>query len=138
MIFPFIFGMFGCFSISFIFWYEKKRNDSFSLLAKSIRQNKIDKNKIINCKLNSQPSDKLNTFSGKYYNIFKEFNLNNGFSVSYFKNIKQINDFNKYEIIKQKSQFPSWSNKFKITFDSGDFNIPLVSSSIKLKEYKIK
>ena len=82
--------------------------------------------------------------SVKLFNIwinweeFKEFNLNNGFSVSYFKNIKQINDFNKYEIIKQKSQFPSCSNKFKITFDSGDFNIPLVSSSIKLKEYKIK
>ena len=109
-----------------------------SILNKDKDKNKIDKNKIINCKLNSQPSDKLNTFSGKYYNIFKEFNLNNGFSVSYFKNIKQINDFNKYEIIKQKSQFPSCSNKFKITFDSGDFNIPLVSSSIKLKEYKIK
>ena len=104
---------------------------------------KINKNQNINCKLNSQPSDKisyqeLNTFSGKYYNIFKEFNLNNGFSVSYFKKINSINEFNNYEIIQKKPQFPSCSNKFKVTFDSGDFNIPLVSSSIKLKGNTMK
>jgi len=119
-----------------IIYFTGKSNKS--ILNKNKDKNNISKNKILNCKLNSQPSDKLNTFSEKYNTIFKEFNLNNGFSVSYFKNIKQINDFNKYEIIQKKPQFPSCSNKFKITFDSGDFNIPLVSSSIKLKEYKIK
>ena len=113
------------------------------ILNKDKGKGKINAIRKINYKLNSQPSNKssykeINTFSGKYYDIYKEFNLNNGFSVSYFKKINQINDFKNYEIIQKKKQFQSNSNKFKITFDSGDFNIPLVSSSLKLKENKLK
>ena len=137
------------------------RNNKISLLSpnknnikKSLSPSKLDilaqksnrihqsknkaKNKSTNlplCKRQKQKERKLsahkeiNTFSGKYAKILNEFYLNNGFSFSYFKNINQINDF---EIIKRKTKFPLSSNKFKVTFDSGDFNIPLVSSSLKL------
>lgn len=106
--------------------------------------NKLQKNQSTYFNFDKQASDKLlsyqdiSTFSGKKSNLFKEFNLNNGFSVSYFKNKKLINNFNNFEIIKKKPQFSSCSNKFKITFDSGDFNIPLVSSSLRLKRRKIE
>ena len=78
-------------------------------------------------------NNKIKTFSEKYTNIYKEFNLNNGFSISYFKKINQNNKLNDFEIIQYKSKDSLSPNKFKITFDSGDFNIPLVSSTIRYK-----
>lgn len=122
----------------------KKRNSYFigkmdksniNLNKESIKQNRNIK--YYNFLKKSSNCNDLTNFSEKYSKIFKEFNLNNGFSVSYFKKINPINDFNNCEI-RKKSRFQSCSNKFKITFDSGDFNIPLVSSSLGFKETKIK
>ena len=118
------------------------RKNSKSSININRDKNRKNKDTIMNYNSEKQTSKKLTSykeitiFSGKNSNIFKEFNLNNGFSVSYFKNINQINDFNNYEIVKKRPQFSSCTNKFKITFDSGDFNIPLVSSSLSLKKYK--
>ena len=76
-------------------------------------------------------NNKIKELSTKYADIYKECNLNNGFSVSYFK---KINEINKFEIIEYtNSKYPLSPNKFKIAFNSGDFNIPLVSSSISFK-----
>ena len=79
-------------------------------------------------------NNKIKTLSAKYLDIYKECNLNNGFSVSYFKKINENNEFNKFEIIEYNSKYPLSPNKFKIAFNSGDFNIPLVSSSISFKK----
>ena len=78
-------------------------------------------------------NNKIKSLSTKYADIYKECNLNNGFSVSYFKKIKENNEFNKFEIVEYNSKYPLSPNKFKIAFNSGDFNIPLVSSSISFK-----
>ena len=78
-------------------------------------------------------NNKIKILSGKYADIYKEFNLNNGFSVSYFQKANQFNEFSKFDIIEYNSKYPLSSNEFKIAFNSGDFNIPLVSSSINFK-----
>ena len=46
---------------------------------------------------------------------------------------KKLRKFNKFEIVEYNSKYPLSPNKFKIAFNSGDFNIPLVSSSISFK-----
>ena len=78
-------------------------------------------------------NNKIKILSGKYVDIYKEFNLNNGFSVSYFQKANQFNEYSKFDIIEYNSKYPLSSNEFKIAFNSGDFNIPLVSSSINFK-----
>ena len=126
---------------------KSSSQNQFNILTqkshKNLQNKDNNKNKRTNLLLYRQQQQKqqerklssyneINNFSGKYAKILKEFNLNNGFSFSYFKKINQINDFNEFELIKKRSKFPLSSNKFRVTFDSGDFNIPLVSSSINL------
>ena len=89
------------------------------------------RNKSIN-KSAEQLKDKY-LINNKIKTLYKEFNLNNGFSVSYFQKVNQINEFSKFDIIEYNSKYPLSSNEFKIAFNSGDFNIPLVSSSVNFK-----
>ena len=89
------------------------------------------RNKCIN-KSAEQSKDKY-LINNKIKTLYKEFNLNNGFSVSYFQKVNQINEFSKFDIIEYNSKYPLSSNEFKIAFNSGDFNIPLVSSSVNFK-----
>ena len=97
-----------------------------------------NENKRINLKSAKHQENKLFTKS-KIYDIIKkkyiyknnEGNLNNGFSVSYFE---KINFFNYVNNANKNKPFPSEKIIFKESFDSGIFNIPLISSSIKLKK----
>ena len=108
------------------------------------QNNIIYENRKVNKSIQKNIEDKsisykeVNTFSGKFSKIIKEFNLNNGFSISYFKKINSINYYDNFEIIKNNEPISFSSNKFKIAFDSGDFNIPLVSSSLRWKGSNIK
>ena len=113
------------------FKIKKGRN----ILNKARSTNNIFDKKLTD---NSTTSNQLDTLPEYYARIFKDFNLNNGFSISHYKKLININDMNNYEIIKQNSKYPYKSNEFKIAFNSGDFNIPLVSSTLKLKGYKVK
>ena len=67
----------------------------------------------------------------KYIHKNNEVNLSNGFSVSYFE---KINLFNFVNNTSKNRPFPSEQIFFKESFDSGIFNIPLISSSIKLNK----
>ena len=67
----------------------------------------------------------------KYIHKNNEVNLSNGFSVSYFE---KINFFNFVNYTSKNRPFPSEQIFFKESFDSGIFNIPLISSSIKLNK----
>ena len=67
----------------------------------------------------------------KYIHKNNEVNLSNGFSVSYFE---KINFFNYINNTSKNKPFPSEQIYFKESFDSGIFNIPLISSSIKLNK----
>ena len=60
--------------------------------------------------------------------------INNGFSYPYFEKINPIDNINFLPISNKNKPFPSYTNLFKVSFDSGDFKIPLISSSIKLKK----
>ena len=118
-------------------YFLEKSNNTTLIIDKdklSISKNKSSNN-IFKTKSSDKQSSckKVDSFLEDNSNLFKEFNLNNGFSVSYFKSIKPINEFRNYEIIHKKKIFPPTPNKFKIAFNSGDFNIPLVSSFLKLK-----
>ena len=62
-------------------------------------------------------------------NIFHELSLSTGFPVTYFKKINPISSKN---ILSPKYKpFPSPTNLFKVSLDSGIFEIPLISSSLK-------
>ena len=113
------------------FKIKKGRN----ILNKARSTNNIFDKKLTD---NSTTSNQLDTLPEYYARIFKDFNLNNGFSISHYKKLININNMNNYEIIKQNSKYPYKSNEFKIAFNSGDYNIPLVSSTLKLKGYKVK
>ena len=117
-------------------YFIEKSNNSTLINNKnkfSISKNKSEKNLFKN-----KNFGQIDSFSGNYSNLSRELNLNNVFSVSYFKNIKPINDFSNYKIFKKNKIFPPSPNEFKIAFNSGDFNIPLVSSFLSMKGYKNK
>ena len=64
-------------------------------------------------------------------NIYQEIN---GFSVSYFEKINVLYNMNNFNIRNTNKPFPSNQTLFKVSFDSGIFNIPLISSSVKCKK----
>ena len=70
----------------------------------------------------------------EHKNIYQELNLNNGFWVSYFEKINPTNNINNFELTSKNRPFPSSLNSFKVSFDSGGFKIPLISSSIRIKK----
>ena len=118
----------------------KQKNISFvNNDSKNVFMTFVNDNKRINFK--SVKHQKNTIFSkSKIYDIIKkkyinknnEVNLNNGFSVSYFEKINYFNYIN--NSTSKNKPFPSEKIFFKESFDSGIFNIPLISSSIKLNK----
>lgn len=68
-------------------------------------------------------------------NILQEMNLSNGFSIPYFEKINILDNINNFQINNNNKPFPNITNSFKVSFDSGDFKIPLISSSIKINKF---
>ena len=67
-------------------------------------------------------------------NLHQELNLNNGFSISYFKKINSSNNISNLELSNKNKNLSSDVNLFRVSFDSGLFKIPLISSSVRLKK----
>ena len=67
-------------------------------------------------------------------NFHQELNLNNGFSISYFKKINSSNNISNLELSNKNKNLSSDVNLFRVSFDSGLFKIPLISSSVRLKK----
>ena len=124
-------------NLSFVNLKQKK----ISLLnnyPKNLFMTLVNDKKRINFKSAKNQNNKIFSRS-KIYDIIKkkyihknnEVNLSNGFSVSYFE---KINFFNYINNTSKNKPFPSEQIYFKESFDSGIFNIPLISSSIKLNK----
>ena len=124
-------------NLSFVNLKQKK----ISLLnnyPKNLFMTLVNDKKRINFKSAKNQNNKIFNRS-KIYDIIKkkyihknnEVNLSNGFSVSYFE---KINFFNYINNTSKNKPFPSEQIYFKESFDSGIFNIPLISSSIKLNK----
>ena len=133
---------------------EKKHNSLLNIKAKNLfitfnkekikekiknkRKNILDKNKVFKIIKNSN-SIKNKILKNSFYNEenknnSKELNLKNGFSVSYIEKIKHINNINNFELTHKNKPFQSSFDNFKVSFDSGGFKIPLISSSVRLKK----
>ena len=116
---------------------KQKNISMLSNNSKSIFMTFVNEKKRINIKSAKNQKNKIfsksriyDIIKKKYINNNNEVNLSNGFSVSYFEKINLLNytnNANKGKI------FPSEKIIFKESFDSGIFNIPLISSSIKQK-----
>ena len=66
--------------------------------------------------------------------FLQEMNKNNGFYISYFEKNNCYKNINRINYSDKNRPFPSDVNFFKISFDSGAFKIPLITSSMKLKK----
>ena len=120
----------------FISFHKEKINNRETI--KNKRNNIFDKKKIYkiikNCYSTKNKIIKNSIYIEDNKNNSKELNLKNGFSVSYrektthFKNIKNL------EFTNKSNPFQSSLDSFKVSFDSGVFKIPLISSSVRLKK----
>ena len=70
----------------------------------------------------------------EHKNIYQQLN---GFSVSYFEKINSNNNINNNELINKERPFPSSLSIFKLSFDSGIYKIPLISSSVKIPKKRM-
>ena len=111
------------------------KNNSKTIDIQNINKNNIfDNNLIKKIKYSNftHRNKKSKSCFEENKNIYQELNLNNGFSVSYFKKINNIDNINNMKAMTKNKPFPSPLNHFKISFDSGLFKIPLISSNMKL------
>ena len=120
--------------------FDKENNKSTNTINNNNKKYKIfNKDKIYQYIKNNnftQRSKKVKKTINvdEHKNIYQELNLNNGFSVSYFEKINPINNINNFELTSKNRPFPSSLNPFKVSFDSGVFKIPLISSSIRIRK----
>ena len=112
--------------------YFNKNNNNNSLNSKTAKnkRNIFDKKRMFkfikNNDFTNRNSYLKNITIKENTKNYQELNLKNGFSISYFERKTSINNKSK--------DFSSESNLFKVSFDSGIFKIPLVSSSVKLEK----
>ena len=114
------------------------KNNSKTIDIQNIKNNNIfDNNLMKNIKYSNftNRNKKSKSCFEESKNIYQELNLNNGFSVSYFKKINNIDNINNMKAMNKNKPFPSPLNHFKISFDSGLFKIPLISSNMKLAKF---
>ena len=119
--------------------FVDKNNNKTIDIQNIKKSNVFDNNLIKNIKYsnftnrNKKSKSCMNRENNK--NIYQELNINNGFSVSYFRKINNIDNITNMKDMNKNKPFPSPSNFFKISFDSGLFKIPLISSNIKLTKF---
>ena len=118
----------------FISFHKEKVNNRENIKNKR-NNNILDKNKIfkiINSTKNKIIKNSIYVEDNK--NNSKELNLQNGFSISYREKINHFKNVKNLEFTNKSNPFQSSLDFFKVSFDSGVFKIPLISSSVRLKK----
>ena len=118
----------------FISFHKEKVNNRENIKNKR-NNNILDKNKIfkiINSTKNKIIKNSIYVEDNK--NNSKELNLQNGFSISYREKINHFKNVKNLEFTNKSNPFQSSLDSFKVSFDSGVFKIPLISSSVRLKK----
>ena len=120
--------------------FDRDNNMLFEIQSsKNLKHNIFGNSKLYNIFKNNNLTqrnrkNKNNLFIEENKTILQQMDVNNGFSYPYFEKINPIDNINLLPISNKNKPFPSYTNLFKVSFDSGDFKIPLISSSIKLKK----
>ena len=128
-------------SSSFFKTFDNNNYMNFNIKSeKNKKYNIFDKNKKKcisnnNSKFRNRKYNNSIIYLEENKNILQEMNLSNGFSIPYFEKINILDNINNFQINNNNKPFPNITNSFKVSFDSGDFKIPLISSSIKINKF---